>query len=119
MDSNIFSEKVNDLASLFNFNIKFGIIESEITSSNVESNLMEIENHSCKHVDILSRERIASRLLGYIPEQYLKDSYGVRIDMPKEKREALNAEYRAIKESAKAKERAYYHKQYLKSLGVR
>ena len=71
-----------------------------------------------KHVDILSRERISARQLGYIPEAYMRGSYGALTVKTDPRRAELDAELAAIKRDADAKRREHYRKQYLKSLGV-
>lgn len=70
------------------------------------------------HKDLLSRERISARQLGYIPEVYLRDSYGAITVITDPRRAELDAELAAIKRDADAKRREYYRKEYLKSLGV-
>lgn len=66
----------------------------------------------------LTPEQYAGRQLGYIPEAYLRDAYGVRIDMSEKKRTELEARYAQIKEASREKQRAHMKEQYLKSLGA-
>ena len=61
----------------------------------------------------------SGRQLGYIPDAYLRDKYGFKIDMPKEKRTELDARYAQIKEDSREKQRANMREQYLRSLGVK
>ncbi|MBQ8289966.1 MAG: hypothetical protein IJY01_03755 [Clostridia bacterium] len=65
----------------------------------------------------LTTEQYARRQLGYIPEAYLKDEYGVRTDLTQEERLARQERYTAIKDAAREKHRAHMREQYLKSLG--
>ena len=74
---------------------------------------------TCMHKDLLSRQRISARQLGYIPEAYLRDSYGAITVITDPRRAELDAELAAIKRDADAKRREYQRRQYLKSLGVR
>ena len=73
---------------------------------------------TCMHKDLLSRERISARQLGYIPESYLRDGFGALTIGADPRRAELDAEFASIKRDADAKRREHYRKEYLKSLGV-